>query len=105
MHEELVEDGEIREATSHPHIFRIRTGQRDACGVKRETLDELIALAEAQRNGELVERLRELVLSPFVGASFLALDRGYITRQEQQTLYDEGERLGKSINAFRNTLR
>jgi four helix bundle protein len=26
-----------------------------------------------------------------VGASFLALDRGYITEQEQQMLYDEGE--------------
>jgi four helix bundle protein len=40
-----------------------------------------------------------------VGASFLALDRGYITEQAHQVLYDEGERLGKSINAFRRTLR
>jgi len=40
-----------------------------------------------------------------VGASFLALDRGYITEQKHQVLYDEGERLGKSINAFRHTLR
>ena len=40
-----------------------------------------------------------------VGASFLALDRGYITQEEQKTLYDEGERLAKSINAFRRTLR
>jgi four helix bundle protein len=40
-----------------------------------------------------------------VGASFLALDRGYITEQEQQMLYDEGEQLAKSINAFRRTLR
>jgi four helix bundle protein len=40
-----------------------------------------------------------------VGGLFLALDRGYITQQEQRTLYDEGERLGKSINAFRHTLR
>jgi four helix bundle protein len=39
-----------------------------------------------------------------VGASFLALDRDYITDQEKQTLYEEGERLAKSINAFRNTL-
>ena len=37
-------------------------------------------------------------------ASFLALDRGYITEQEQKELYEDGERLGKSINAFRNTL-
>lgn len=40
-----------------------------------------------------------------VGASFLALDRGYVTEQEHKVLYDEGERLGKSINAFRRTLR
>jgi len=39
-----------------------------------------------------------------VGASFLALDRGYITQQEQQVLYNEGERLAKAINTFRNTL-
>lgn len=71
MHEELVGDGEVKEPTSHPHIFRICDGQREtrnACPersrrVKREELDELIALAEAQRNGELVERLWELVLN------------------------------------------
>jgi len=40
-----------------------------------------------------------------VGGGFLALDRGYITQQEHQMLYDEGERLAKSINAFRKTLR
>jgi len=40
-----------------------------------------------------------------VSASFLALDRGYITEQEQKMLYDEGEKLAKSINAFRRTLR
>ena len=39
-----------------------------------------------------------------VGASSLALDHGYITQREQQVLYDEGERLAKSINAFRRTL-
>ena len=40
-----------------------------------------------------------------VSASFLALDRGYITSEEQQMLYAAGEHLGKSINAFRRTLR
>ena len=39
-----------------------------------------------------------------VGASFLAEQRNYITKEEQKVLYDEGERLAKSINAFRNTL-
>jgi four helix bundle protein len=39
-----------------------------------------------------------------VGGSFLALERGYIPEDEHQVLYNEGERLAKSINAFRNTL-
>lgn len=39
-----------------------------------------------------------------VGASFLAVQRNYITHEEQKVLYDEGERLAKSINAFRKTL-
>jgi hypothetical protein len=39
-----------------------------------------------------------------VGASFLALQRKYINKEEQQVLYKEGERLAKAINAFRNTL-
>lgn len=39
-----------------------------------------------------------------VSATFLAQDQGYITEQEQKDLYDDGERLAKAINAFRNTL-
>ena len=40
-----------------------------------------------------------------VSASFLALDRSYITQEAQGAIYQEGEKLAKSINAFRNTLR
>ncbi len=67
MHEELLGDGEEREPTAHPHIFRVRNGSTfNACPeqsrrVERSTLNELVALAEAQRNRELVERLQELV--------------------------------------------
>jgi FlaA1/EpsC-like NDP-sugar epimerase len=67
MHEELLGDGEIREPTAHPHIFRIRNGSTfNACPersrrVERSTFNELIALAEAQRNGELVRRLWQAV--------------------------------------------
>ena len=39
-----------------------------------------------------------------VGGSFLVLERGDITEDEHKVLYNEGERLAKSINAFRNTL-
>lgn len=37
-------------------------------------------------------------------ASFLARDNVYITNEEQTELYDEGQKLAKSINVFRNTL-
>ena len=40
-----------------------------------------------------------------VAASFLASDNAYITIEEQNELYDEGQKLAKSINAFRNTLQ
>ncbi len=40
-----------------------------------------------------------------VSASFLSLDRSYITDAEQKELYEDGERLAKSLNAFRRTLR
>ena len=37
-------------------------------------------------------------------ASFLARDNAYITNEEQTVRYDEGQKLAKSINAFRTTL-
>ena len=40
-----------------------------------------------------------------VAAAFLAADSAYITLQEQREIYDEGQKLAKSINAFRNTLQ
>jgi len=39
-----------------------------------------------------------------VAASFLAVDSAYITNEEPRHLYDEGQKLAKSINAFRSTL-
>ena len=38
-----------------------------------------------------------------VAGVFLAKDRAYITEAEHSTLYEDGQRLAKSINAFRNT--
>ena len=40
-----------------------------------------------------------------VSGLFLALDRRYINENQHQQLYEEGEVLAKSINAFRKTLR
>lgn len=39
-----------------------------------------------------------------VAGAFLAKDRAYITENEHSAFYEEGQRLAKSINAFRNTL-
>jgi four helix bundle protein len=39
-----------------------------------------------------------------VAAAFLAMDRTYITKVQHDGLYDYGQRLAKSINAFRSTL-
>ncbi|MBI3536163.1 MAG: four helix bundle protein [Chloroflexi bacterium] len=66
-----------------------------------------IAEGSAKGDKSFVVYLETAVGSTFevVSASFLALDRGYITADEQKSLYSEGEKLGKSINAFRNTLR
>lgn len=40
-----------------------------------------------------------------VNSISLNIAEGYITEREQQMLYDDGEQLAKSINAFRNTLK
>jgi four helix bundle protein len=39
-----------------------------------------------------------------VAASCLAAEQKYIADHEHKTLYDEGQKLAKSINAFRNAL-
>jgi len=40
-----------------------------------------------------------------VAATFLAQEREYISIQEQKAIYDAGQILAKSINAFRKTLK
>jgi four helix bundle protein len=39
-----------------------------------------------------------------VVGSCLAKDRSYVAENEHESLYEDGQRLAKSINAFRNTL-
>lgn len=40
-----------------------------------------------------------------VSGSYLALDRKYITSDEQAAVYESGDALARKIHAFRNTLR
>ncbi len=66
-----------------------------------------IAEGSARRSNKAFDYHLEIsVGSTFevVAGSFLALERGYISEQEHKVLYEEGERLAKAINAFRNTL-
>jgi FlaA1/EpsC-like NDP-sugar epimerase len=62
--EELLNDGEVCEATSHPHIFRVNSN----CVLDRDKIwqqvDELIALTETQSNDGLVRQLLEVANSP-----------------------------------------
>ena len=39
-----------------------------------------------------------------VAASVLAMQQAYISAEEHKVLYDEGQRLARSMNAFRSTL-
>jgi four helix bundle protein len=65
-----------------------------------------IAEGSAKGSKSLRVYLETAVGSTFevVAGTQLALDRGYITEQEEKALYEDGERLAKSINAFRRTL-
>ncbi len=67
-----------------------------------------IAEGSAQKTNKAFDRYLSIAVgSTFevVSGLFLALDRGYINETQFQRLYEEGEILAKSINAFRKTLR
>lgn len=63
LHEELLEGAEMLSPTLHPQIFRVQNSQHLDCERLQRSIAELVALAERQKNAELVQRLWELVLS------------------------------------------
>jgi four helix bundle protein len=70
-----------------------------------------ISLNIAEGSGKSSNRAFDYHLEIAVGSAFevvsaavLAQDQGYITVQERKAIYEDGERLAKAINAFRNTL-
>jgi len=66
-----------------------------------------IAEGSAQKSNKVFDYHLEIALGStyeVVAGAFLAKDRVYITEPEHNTLYEYGQRLAKSINAFRNTL-
>jgi len=66
-----------------------------------------IAEGTAKNSNKAFDHHLEIALGSVfevVAASYLAMDRAYITKDQHEGLYSDGERLSKSINAFRNTL-
>jgi len=61
IHEELLGDGEQREPTSHPYIFRVWTNRLPDRDEYDRQVDELIALAQSGTNGQIARRLQEMV--------------------------------------------
>jgi four helix bundle protein len=66
-----------------------------------------IAEGSAKNSNKAFDYQLEIALgSTFevVAGSCLAKDRSYLSGDEHETLYEDGQRLAKSTNAFRNTL-
>lgn len=66
-----------------------------------------IAEGTAKNSNKAFDHHLEIALGSVfevVAASNLAMDRVYLTKDQHEDLYSSGERLAKSINAFRNTL-
>ncbi len=61
MQERLMAESEERFATRHPHIFRIRCNEERSLSVTPSQIDQLITLAENQRNEDLLSMLRKMV--------------------------------------------
>jgi len=61
MNEELIGDREEKQPTSHLAIFRIQSDNRVDKKALYGQIEGLASLAEEQRNGEIVARLREMV--------------------------------------------
>lgn len=61
LHEELTDDGERKEATGHPSIFRVCGRHYMERAVLLRQVGELLHLAETQRNGAITAKLWEIV--------------------------------------------
>jgi FlaA1/EpsC-like NDP-sugar epimerase len=62
LHEELLSPGEERLATAHPKIFCLRQNNQQLNGrFLAHQISNLIELADAQRNDEVIETLWKLV--------------------------------------------
>lgn len=63
LHEELLAPKEARQPTSHPCIFRIQKDRYPDAEKLARSIEELLQLGRAQKNGELVEKIQQLVVT------------------------------------------
>ncbi len=66
-----------------------------------------IAEGSAKESNKALDYHLEVALGStfeLAAASFLARDNAYITEEQQRGLHDDGQKLARSINAFRTTL-
>ena len=61
LQEQLMADCEQRFPTKHPHIFRIQSNEDGDHNIQRSQVDQLIALANAQKIDGVVRLLHEMV--------------------------------------------
>lgn len=102
-----------REYATRVYVLTAKFPRHEDYGLKSQmnravnSINLNIAEGTAKNSNKAFDYHLEIALgSTFevVAGSFIAKDREYMTEPEQENLYEYGQRLAKSINAFRNTL-
>jgi four helix bundle protein len=102
-----------REYATKVYAVSAKFPRHEDCGLKSRmnravnSIGLNIAEGTAKSRNKTFDFHLEIALgstSEVVAASFLAKDRAYVTDSEHDRLYEDSQRLAKSINAFRNTL-
>ncbi len=103
-----------REFSAKIHEMTVKFPRHEMYGltdqINRASDAVVLLIAEGsglQTNALFSHRLGLAVGETFevVSGSFLALDRKYVSPEEQAQMYEWGNALARKINAFRNTLK
>ncbi len=102
-----------RDYASKVYAITAKFPRREDYGLKSQmnqavnSISLNVAEGTAKNSNKAFDHHLEIALgSTFevVAGSFLAKDRQYVAEVKHDTLYEDGQRLAKSVNAFRNTL-
>ena len=102
-----------REYATKVYVLTAKFPRHEDYGLKSQmnravnSINLNIAEGTAKNSNKAFDYHLEIALGStfeMVAGSFIAKDREYMTETEQEGLYEYGQRLAKSINAFRNTL-